>query len=128
MNAASKPRILYVEDQAIYRRIVTRFLEKAGMEIRTAVDGRLGVVVAREWNPDLILMDLIMPEMDGFEAAKTLRSDPRTSNIPIVAYSTMPAEKMRQPIGQAGMVDFFSKNAPYRDLAALVRERLRMAA
>lgn len=128
MNSASKPRILYVEDQAIYRRIVIRFFEKEGMEIRTAVDGRIGVAVAQEWRPDLILMDLILPEVDGFEAAKMLRSDPRTSNIPIVGYSTMPEEKMRQAVEQAGMDAFFSKTAPQRDLIAFVQERLRMAA
>jgi CheY-like chemotaxis protein len=128
LSSASKPRILYVEDQAIYRRIVIRFFEKEGMEIRTAVDGRIGVAVAQEWNPDLILMDLILPEMDGFETAKMLRSDPRTSKIPIVGYSTMPAEKMRQAVAQAGMDAFFSKTAPQRDLLAFVQERLRMAA
>lgn len=121
-------RILYVEDEAVLRRIVTRVFEREGMEIRTAANGRLGVQVAQEWEPDLILMDLMMPDMDGFEAAEILRSDPRTWSIPIIAYSALPPEKMRQVVVKAALDTFLPKTAPHRDLVAMVRDRLQKAA
>ena len=78
-------KILYVEDHPAQRDIMAQMLELSGYSVAVASDGVEGVDQARAWNPDLILMDLRMPRMDGFEAIKILRSDPSTAGIPIIA-------------------------------------------
>jgi CheY-like chemotaxis protein len=120
------PRILYMEDEAVIRRIVTRAFERDGIEIRTAADGREGVALAREWHPDLILMDLMMPVMDGFEATQVLRSDAQTRDIPIVAYSASPPGSATRRAFEAGVDAFLPKTTPHRELVCTVRARLRM--
>jgi CheY-like chemotaxis protein len=121
-------RILYVEDDAVTRRTVKRAFERDGMEIRTAVNGYEGVTVAREWQPDLVLMDLVMPVMDGLEAIKILRADDRTRDIPVIAYSSSTPESILPQVLKAGVDTFLPKSAPQRDLIATVRDRLRIAA
>jgi CheY-like chemotaxis protein len=124
----TKFRILYVEDEVVTRQTVKRIFERDGIEVRTATDGYEGVVLARKWQPDLILMDLIMPVMDGLEAIKALRADERTCDIPIIAYSSSTAETVLPKVLKAGVDSFLPKSAPQRDLIATVRERLRIAA
>jgi len=121
-------RLLYVEDEAVTRRTVKRALERDGIEVRTAADGCEGVTLARKWQPDLILMDLMMPVMDGLEAIKVLRADPQTASIPIIAYSSSTAETVLPEVLKAGVESFVPKSAPQRDLIATVRERLRVGA
>ena len=121
-------RLLYVEDEAVTRRTVKRVLERDGIEVRTAADGCEGVTLARKWQPDLILMDLMMPVMDGLEAIRILRADPQTSGIPIIAYSSSTAETMLPEVLRAGVESFIPKSAPQRDLIATVRDRLRVGA
>jgi CheY-like chemotaxis protein len=118
------PRVLYVEDEAVVRRIVTHAFERDGMEVRTAADGREGVSLAVDWHPDLILMDLMMPVMDGYEATRALRSNSCTQNIPIVAYSASPPGSATRRAFEAGVDAFLSKFASHRELIATVRERL----
>lgn len=118
------PRVLYVEDEPVVRQIITRAFERNGMEVRTAPDGQQGVALAVDWHPDLILMDLMMPVMDGYEATRALRSDARTQNIPIVAYSAAPPGSATRRAFEAGVDAFLSKFAPQRELISTVRERL----
>jgi len=125
MNTPSIPRVLYVEDEPVVRRIVTRAFERDGIEIRTAADGREGVALAKEWVPDLILMDLMMPVMDGFEATQVLRSDAQTRDIPIVAYSASPPGSATRRAMAAGVDAFLPKTTPHRELVSTVRARLR---
>jgi len=90
-------KILYVEDHPAQRDILAQMLELNGFEVVVAKDGIEGVEKARRWLPHLILMDLRMPRMDGFEAIKTIRSYHETAHIPIVAISSWasPAHKAR---------------------------------
>lgn len=122
----TKFRVLYVEDEVVTRQTVKRTFERDGIEVRTAADGYEGVVLARKWQPDLILMDLVMPVMDGLEAIKALRADERTCDIPIIAYSS--STEILPQVLKAGVDSFLPKSAPQRDLIATVRERLRIAA
>ena len=75
-----------------------------------------------------ILMDLMMPVMDGLEAIRILRADPQTSGIPIIAYSSSTAETVLPEVLRAGVESFIPKSAPQRDLIATVRDRLRVGA
>ena len=73
------PRILMVEDNEENRDALTRRLQRRGFEVLIAVDGRAGVEMAKAELPDLILMDMNMPEMDGWEATRTIKADPATA-------------------------------------------------
>jgi two-component system cell cycle response regulator DivK len=93
----SKGRILIVEDNIDNYELVRFVLERAGYDVFLAVNGRDGVAAARLQQPDLILMDLTMPEMDGWLAAEKLKSNESTSSIPLVALTahTLPGERKR---------------------------------
>jgi two-component system alkaline phosphatase synthesis response regulator PhoP/two-component system response regulator VicR len=77
-------RILAVDDEKHILRLVQINLEKAGYEVVTASNGREALEKVREATPNLIVMDVMMPEMDGFEALKKLKSDPATTKIPVI--------------------------------------------
>lgn len=93
----SKGRILVVEDNMDNYELVRFILERAGYDVFLAVNGRDGVDAARLQKPDMILMDLGMPEMDGWSAAEKLKSDETTKFIPLYALSayTLPSERKR---------------------------------
>ena len=93
----SKGRILVVEDNMDNYELVRFILERAGYDVFLAVNGRDGVAAARLQQPDMILMDLGMPEMDGWMAAEKLKSDDSTKFIPLYALSayTLPSDRKR---------------------------------
>ena len=93
----SKGRILVVEDNMDNYELVHFILERAGYDVFLAVNGRDGVDAARLQQPDMILMDLGMPEMDGWAAAEKLKSDESTKFIPLYALSayTLPSDRKR---------------------------------
>ena len=114
----SKGRILIVEDNMDNYELVRFILERAGYDVFLAVNGRDGVAAARLQKPDLILMDLTMPEMDGWVAAEKLKAEDVTRSIPLYALTahTRPSERKRaleagcdgyvsKPIHMAGFLD-----------------------
>lgn len=116
-------RVLYVEDELMMRRIITRVLEREGMQVRTANSGVEGLTIAHEWLPDVILMDLMMPEMDGYEATKALRADPRTQGTLIIAYSALDSVLSSVRAFKAGVDLYFPKFTNHAELIATIRER-----
>jgi len=117
-SAMSKGRILVVEDNMDNYELVRFVLERAGYDVFLAMNGRDGVAAARLQKPDLILMDLTMPEMDGWMAAEKLKDDEITKSIPLYALSahTLPIDRKRaleagcdgyisKPIHMAGFLD-----------------------
>ncbi len=105
----TRVKVLCIEDDYDQRRLLSFLLQRDGLEVRTAADGREGVSVAREWSPDLILMDLMMPVMDGFEATQALRADAATRRIPILALTAYGEEPIRQKAQAVGMDGFMLK-------------------
>ena len=118
----SKGNILIVEDNMDNYELVRFILERAGYEVFLAMNGRDGVAAARLQKPDLVLLDLTMPEMDGWVAAKKLKSDEATKSIPLYALTahTLPSERKRaleagcdgyvsKPIHMAGFLDVIEK-------------------
>jgi CheY-like chemotaxis protein len=97
LSEMSKGRILIVEDNMDNYQLVRFILERAGYDVFLAVNGRDGVDAARLQKPDLILMDLGMPEMDGWIATEKLKSDEATKTIPLYALTahTLPTERKR---------------------------------
>ncbi len=86
-SAGRQPRILVVDDEANIRDLLTQEFTEAGYQVRTAVNGREAVRSVRAERPDLIVLDVMMPEMNGFDVAAVLKNDPATMDIPIVILS-----------------------------------------
>jgi CheY-like chemotaxis protein len=102
-------KILYIEDHPAQRDIMAQMLELSGYEVAAACDGIDGLEQARSSRPDLILMDLRMPRMDGFEAIRELRNDPDTADIPIIAISAWASAKHKERAIDAGANEHFTK-------------------
>jgi len=86
-SGGSGAKVLYVDDDRMQCKLVAFVLTSHGFQVQTAINGREGIHKAVEWLPDVILMDLVMPGIDGFEATRILRADPRTRHIPVLALS-----------------------------------------
>lgn len=114
--------ILVAEDHLDSLEAIRTLLEAFGYRVLTAVNGRQAVDVARARRPDLILMDIMMPELDGFEATRELRRSDGTRRIPIIAVTAM--EGAHRLSLQAGADDFVPKPINIRSLLAKVREWL----
>jgi two-component system, cell cycle response regulator DivK len=109
-------RILYVEDNDDNIYMLKQRLERKGFEVLVARDGRAGVEAAREHMPDLILLDLGLPVLDGWEAARLLKQDERTQAIPIIALSAHAMAGDRVAALEAGCNDYGTKPVDFRQL------------
>jgi two-component system cell cycle response regulator DivK len=111
------PRILLVEDNELNRDMLARRLARAGFEVLLAVDGRQGVDAARRERPDLVLMDMSLPCLDGWAATRLLKSDPETNRIPVIALTAHAMMGDREKAFEAGCDEFATKPI---DMPALV--------
>lgn len=102
-------RILLIEDNELNRDMLSRRLARKGFDVVTAADGEEGLSRAVTDSPDLILMDLNLPVLDGWEAARKLKADPRTRPIAIIALSAHAMSEHRDRALEAGCDDFDSK-------------------
>ena len=109
-------RVLYVEDNDDNVYMLRNRLERRGFEVLVAGDGRAGVEAARERLPDLVLLDLGLPVIDGWEAAHLLKGDDRTRGIPIIALSAHAMEGDRARALAAGCDDYDTKPVDLRRL------------
>jgi len=123
-NTDTRPKVLCVDDDHDQRLLLSFLLERQGLDVRIACDGDEGIAIAQEWLPDLILMDLMMPGVDGFEATKRLRADKRTAKIPILALTAYGEEKMQAKAKAVGMDGFVLKTILPADLSDVLREHL----
>lgn len=112
-------RILLVEDNEMNRDMLSRRLSRRGFEVLLAENGQSGVEITISERPDLILMDMSLPVMDGWEATRRIKADPATAGIPIIALSAHAMARDREAALQAGCDDYDSKPV---DLARLVRK------
>jgi len=119
---SAAPSVLIAEDHADSRDALRALLEAFGYRVFTAGDGHEAVAEARAHHPDLILMDMMMPGMDGMEATRTLRADPDFPRIPIVAVTAM--EGSRERVLSAGCDDWVAKPINIRAFLARVPEWL----
>jgi len=116
----NKGRILIVEDNMDTYELVHFILEKSGFETFLAVNGRDGVTAARKQKPDLILMDLSMPEMDGWTATGLIKRDMQTSSIPLIALTAHALPGDRQRAMDAGCDEYITKPMDLDDLVEAV--------
>lgn len=112
-------RILLVEDNEMNRDMLSRRLSRRGFEVLIAENGQSGVELTISERPDLILMDMSLPVMDGWEATRRIKADPATSRIPVIALSAHAMTSDREMALAAGCDDYDSKPV---DLSRLVKK------
>jgi two-component system sensor histidine kinase/response regulator len=125
-NPDRKPRVLVVDDQPINVKLLERKLEREGMEPLMAENGRECVEVALAERPDIILLDVMMPEMDGIEACTILKSKPETRDIPVIFITARSGKEGKLEGLGAGAVDYIVKPIDLDETMARVRTHLRM--
>ena len=118
------PRILLVEDNEMNRDMLSRRLERRDFEVLIAVDGREGVEKAGCELPDLILMDMSLPEIDGWEATRLLKGDDKTSSIPVIALTAHAMAGDREKALEAGCDDYDSKPVDFKRLLSKIEALL----
>ena len=109
MTRRMAARILVVEDDEDNRRIVVKVLTTAGHRTLEAPDGQTAITLARQEHPDLIIMDLALPGMDGWEASRRLKADPKTADIPIIALTAFAMRGDEERAREAGCDGYLSK-------------------
>jgi two-component system, cell cycle response regulator DivK len=109
-------RILYIEDNPQNMRLVSKMLKIGGYEMIEAVDGLTGVSVAQREKPDLILMDINLPDIDGLEATARLKSDPSTARIPVVALTANAMHGDRERFIASGCDGYLAKPVTKNEL------------
>ena len=122
------PRILLVEDNEMNRDMLSRRLERRGYEVVIAVDGAEGVAKARSEAPALILMDMSLPVLDGWEATRQIKASPATGAIPVIALTAHAMSGDRERALEAGCDDFDTKPVDLTRLLAKIEALLGRAA
>jgi two-component system cell cycle response regulator DivK len=117
-------RILVIEDQEDNRKILRDLLMSADFEVFEAEDGEEGVAAAAAQRPDLILMDIQLPLLDGYEATRRIKADPALRAIPIIVITSYALSRDDEKARAAGCDAYFSKPFSPRQLLAKVREYL----
>lgn len=112
--------VLLVEDNALNRDMLSRRLERMGYDVLLAVDGQEGVDMTRAHKPALVLMDINMPVMDGWQALRIIKDDPDTAHIPIVALTAYAMTSDRDKAGEIGFNAYASKPVDFPALVQLI--------
>jgi two-component system sensor histidine kinase/response regulator len=126
LSTTRKPKILVVDDQPINIKLLQRKLERQGMEVLVAHNGRECLKIVEETIPDLILLDIMMPEMDGIETCQYLKSNPSTETIPIIFITAKASKEGKLEGLDAGAVDYITKPIDLDETLARVRTQLRL--
>jgi CheY-like chemotaxis protein len=121
-TARSTPRVLIVDDDPATRLLYALNLELEGLLVLEAADGRSGLARALEELPDLVLTDVTMPGLDGFQLAEALREDPRTREIPFIFLSGETTDGHEARAHELGALAYLTKPVDVRALAALVAD------
>ena len=121
LSETKAPVILIVEDTSITLKVITTILSKEGYKIETAMNGKQALDIVRKVLPDVILLDIVMPEMDGYEVCRILKESPETMDVPVI-FITVKDETENMLKGfEAGAVDYVTKPFNSAELLARVR-------
>ncbi len=123
--APQGPLALVVDDSITMRRVTQRLLERNSFRVVTAKDGLEAISVLQDHRPDIILLDIEMPRMDGYEFAKHVRNNPDTANVPIVMITSRVSEKHKARAIEVGVNDYLGKPYQERALLEAVRHQLK---
>jgi two-component system cell cycle response regulator DivK len=127
MNSFPKamPKILLVEDNEMNRDMLSRRLQRKGYEVVLALDGQSGVEMTQTQTPDLVLMDMSLPVLDGWEATRRLKADTATRHIPVIALTAHAMSSDREKAIEAGCDDYDTKPVELTRLLAKIDALLR---
>ncbi len=118
-------KVLIVEDEEALRKVLQEKLQKSGFETFAAKDGVEGWDMAKSKNPDIILLDLILPKRSGFEVLTMLKQDPELANIPVFVLSNLAEDENLKKALTAGAEDYFVKSQhPINEVVEKVKSRL----
>lgn len=120
-------KVLYVEDDTEHCLMLNNLLTSQGFAVETARNGLEGVEKARDWEPDVILLDLLLPLMDGFGVMSSLKENATTQDIPIIVISAWPTADNRKRVREAGAQNFITKPFHVEELVKTIRECLPQA-
>ena len=118
----SAKTILYVEDNELNRKIVRDLLRRTSYRLLEASDGEAGLAMAREYHPDLILMDIQLPKVSGIDAMRALRQAPATAETPIIAITSFALSGDHTKAKDAGASAYLAKPYSPRELLSMIRE------
>src|SRR5688572_16779676 len=118
------PTVLVVEDNATNMKLSTFLLESADYTVIAATNAETGLTLAREQHPDLILMDIQLPGMDGLQATALLKSDAATRDIPVIALTALAMKGDEERILAAGCDGYIAKPIAYKEFLATIADRL----
>ena len=121
---ANVPRLLLVEDNEMNRDMLSRRLMRKGFDVLLAVDGQEGIAIAAAERPDLILMDMSLPELDGWEATRSLKANPDTQTIPVIALTAHAMMGDRERCLDAGCDDYDTKPIEFPRLLSKIHALL----
>ncbi|MEA3146556.1 MAG: two-component system, cell cycle response regulator DivK [Verrucomicrobiota bacterium] len=121
------PKILLVEDNEMNRDMLSRRLQRRGYQVVLALDGQSGVEMTQSQAPDLVLMDMSLPVLDGWEAARRLKADATTRHIPVIALTAHAMSSDREKALEAGCDDYDTKPVELPRLLAKIDALLRGA-
>ncbi len=119
------PRILAVDDEPVNLRVLANLLDRWGCTVRTAADGAEALAAVRTFDPDIILLDVMMPGQSGFEVCGILQADPATRHIPVIFLSAAAGTNDKVAGLDAGARDYITKPFHFAELAARLGARLR---
>jgi two-component system cell cycle response regulator DivK len=117
-------KVLIIEDNAANMTLATFLLQSAGHSVLSATDAETGLTLARAEQPDLMLMDIQLPGMDGLQATALLKSDPTTRDIPVIALTALAMKGDEERIRAAGCDGYIAKPLAYRDFLATIATHL----
>lgn len=118
-------KILFIEDESTLQKAINKFLENDGYETISAIDGELGIKMAKKTLPDLILLDLILPKINGFEVIKELKKDELTKNIPIIVLTNLEGSEDVEKAITLGAKDYLIKaNYELSEISEKIRKSL----
>ena len=120
--ADSVTSVLVVDDSVTVRKVTSRLLERHGMEVRTAKDGVDALDILQEYRPDVMLLDIEMPRMDGFEVATQMRHDSQLKNVPIIMITSRTGDKHKERAMAIGVTDYMGKPFQEEKLLASIRD------
>lgn len=119
------PRILIIEDNEENRQVLARRLQRRGFDVVTAADGQQGVDAARSEKPDLILMDMNMPVLDGWRATEILRGEAETQDLPIIGLTAHALAGDREKALRAGCTEYHTKPVDFPQLMSQIEELIK---